>query len=52
MFKYLSKFFSSVFNKPTHYSLESFLSDKNVNSTSELEYWIRQYDQKHKNGII
>jgi hypothetical protein len=52
MLNYLSKFFSSLFNKPAHYSLEAFLIDKNVNSTSELEYWIRQYDQKHKNGFI
>jgi GH25 family lysozyme M1 (1,4-beta-N-acetylmuramidase) len=52
MLNYLSKFFSSLVNKPTHYSLESFLESKNVKTTSELEYWIRQYDQKHKNGLI
>jgi len=52
MFKYLSQFFTSFVNKPTYYSLEAFLESKNVKTTSELEYWIRQYDQKHKNGLI
>ena len=51
MLKYLSKFFSSFASKSND-SLEMFLATKNVKTTSELEYWIRYYDQKNKSGII
>jgi hypothetical protein len=51
MFTKIKKFFSS-FASNTHDSLETFLLSKNVKTTSELEYWIRYYDQKKKPGFF
>ena len=47
----IKKFFSSFVNN-TQDNLENYLKTKNVKTTSELEYWIRQYDQKNKSGFF
>ena len=51
MFSKIKEFFSS-FASNAHDSLETYIMSKNVKTTSELEYWIRHYDQKNKSGFF
>jgi len=51
----LSQWITSLFTsiKRSNYSqwhVEAFVASKRPNTTAEVEYWIRHYEQQQKNG--
>jgi hypothetical protein len=51
LLKWITSLFTSI--KRSNYSqwhVEAFVASKRPNTTAEVEYWIRHYEQQQKNG--